>query len=45
MTAEQLKRKPFKEIIKIGHEQLDTEEGEPNTDEEHSTQISKETSK
>ena len=30
MTPEQLKKKPFKEIIKIGHEQLDTEEGESN---------------
>ena len=34
MTPEQLKKKPFKPIIKIGHEKLDTEEGESNTDEE-----------
>ena len=28
MTPEQLKQKPFKEIFKIQHEKLDTEEGE-----------------
>ena len=32
MTPDQLKMNHFKEIIKIGHEQLDTEEGESNTD-------------
>ena len=37
MTPEQLKRKPFEEIIMIGHEQLDTEEGESNGEEEEST--------
>ena len=37
MTPEQLKRKLFEEIIKIGHEQLDTEEGESNKDEEEFT--------
>ena len=30
MTLEQLKQKPFKEIIKIQHEKLDKEEGESN---------------
>ena len=28
MTPEQLKQKPFEEIIKIGHEKPDTNEGE-----------------
>ena len=37
MTTDQLKQKPFREIIKIGHEKLDTEEGESNQDEEEST--------
>ena len=37
MTPEQLKQKPFKPIIKIDHEKLDTEEGESNQDEEEST--------
>ena len=37
MTPEQLKKKPFEEIIKIGHEKLDTKEGESNTAEEEST--------
>ena len=37
MTPEQLKQKPFEEIIKIGHENLDTEEGESNEEEEEST--------
>ena len=42
MTPEQLKKKPFEEIIKIGHEQLDTEEGKSNTDEQESTTSNKE---
>ena len=37
MTPEQLKQKPFEEIIKIRHENLDTEEGESNEDEEEFT--------
>ena len=38
MTPEQLKKKPFKPIIKVNtNEKLDTEEGESNTDEEKST--------
>ena len=38
MTPEQLKKKPFKSIVKIKqHEELDTEEGESNKDEEEST--------
>ena len=38
MTPEQLKKIPFKSIIKIKqHEELDTEEGESNKDEEEST--------
>ena len=48
MTPEQLKKEPFEEIIKIEHEQLDSEEGESNTCEEESTtstQSSKESSK
>ena len=48
LTPEQLQRKPFMEIIKIGQEKLDTEEGGSNTDEEESTtstQISKESVK
>ena len=40
MTPEQLKQKPFKEIIKIGHEKLDTEEGESNEEEEEFTTLS-----
>ena len=36
MTPQQLKKKPFKEIIKIGHEKLDTEERESNNEEEES---------
>ena len=34
MTPEQLKQKPFKEFFKIQHEELDTEEGESNQQEE-----------
>ena len=34
MTPQQLKKKPFEEIIKIDHEKLDTEESKSNTDEE-----------
>ena len=37
MTPEQLKQKCFKEIFKIQHEKLDTEEGESNEQEEEST--------
>ena len=37
MTPEQLKQKFFKEIIKIGHEQLDTEKGESNEEGEEIT--------
>ena len=37
MTPEQLKQKPFKEIFKIQHESLDTEEGGSNEEEEEST--------
>ena len=37
MTPEQLKQKPFEEIFKNQHEELDTEEGESNTDEQEST--------
>ena len=37
MTPEQLKQKPFKEIINIGHEKLDREEGQSNEDEAEST--------
>ena len=37
MTPEQLKQKPFKEIFKIQHEKLDTEEGESNEEENEST--------
>ena len=37
MTPEQLKQKPFDKIIKIGHEQIDTEEGESNEEEEEVT--------
>ena len=37
MTPEQLKQKRFKEIFKNQHEELDTEEGESNTDEQEST--------
>ena len=37
MTPEQHKQKPFKEIFKIQHEKLDTEEGESNEQEEEST--------
>ena len=40
MTPEQLKQKPFEEIIEIGHQNLDTEEGESNEDEEESTTFS-----
>ena len=43
MTPEQLKEKPFEEIIKIGHEKLDTEEGESN-EEEKETMTSSEKS-
>ena len=34
LTPEQLKQKPFEEIIKIGHKQLDTEKGESNSNED-----------
>ena len=37
MTPEQLKQKPFKEIVKNGHEELDTKEGETNQEEEETT--------
>ena len=38
MTPEQLKKKPFKQVIKIKpHEKLDTEEGESTKEEEEST--------
>ena len=37
MTPEQLKQKPFKEIIKKQHEKLDTEEGESNEGDKKST--------
>ena len=37
MTPEQLKQKPFKEIFKIQHEKLDTEEGESNEEENEFT--------
>ena len=40
MTSEQLKKKPFEEIIKNGHENLDTEEGKSNEEEEKSTAFS-----
>ena len=40
MTPEQLKRKPFEEIIKVGHGILDKEERESNTDEQESTTTS-----
>ena len=36
MTPENLKQKPFNGIIKIGHETLDTKEGESNEEEEKS---------
>ena len=37
MTPEQLKQKPFKEIIKIQHEKLDTEGGESNEEYDKTT--------
>ena len=37
MTQEKLKQKPFEEIFKIQHEELDTEEVESNEEEEEST--------
>ena len=37
MTPERLKQKPFKDIFKIQHEKLSTEEGESNEEEEEST--------
>ena len=37
MTPEQHKQNPFKEIFKIQHEELDTEERESNEPEEEST--------
>ena len=37
MTPEQLKQKPFEEIINKQHEKLDTKEGELNEEEEEST--------
>ena len=48
MTPKQLKKKPIESIIKIDHEELDTEEVESNKDEEESTtstEISEENSK
>ena len=36
MTPEQLKKKPFKEVLKIGHDKLNTEKGESNEEEEES---------
>ena len=44
MTPKQLKKKPIKQSIKIGHERLDTDEGESNKDEEESTTLSEENS-
>ena len=41
MTPEQLKQKPFKEIFKIQHESLDTEEGGSNEEEESTTSSEK----
>ena len=43
MTPEQLKQKPFKEIFKIPHQNLDTEEGESNEEKEKSTTSSEKT--
>ena len=40
MTPDQLTKKPFEQIIKIGHEELDTEEGESSKDEEESAAFS-----
>ena len=37
MTPEQLKQKPFEEIIKKQHENLDTEKGSQNEEEKEST--------
>ena len=37
MTPEQLKQKPFKEMLKRKHEKVDTEIGESNGEEEKST--------
>ena len=37
MTPEHLKQKPFKEILKKQHENLDTEKGQSNEEEEKST--------
>ena len=37
LTPEQLKQKPFEEIIKIQHENIDTEEWESNEEEEETT--------
>ena len=37
MTPEQLKQKPFKEMIKIQHEKLDTEGGESNEEYDKTT--------
>ena len=45
MTPEQLKQKPVKEIFKIQHENLDTEEGESNEEKEESTTSSESQSK
>ena len=43
MTPEQMKMKPIKPIIKVKtNEELDTEEGESNTDEQESTILNKE---
>ena len=41
MTPEQLKKKRFEEIIKIGHEKLDTEEGESNEEEQNLLNLQK----
>ena len=40
MTPEQLKQKPFEEMLKNQHEKVDTEEGELNEEEEKSTMSS-----
>ena len=47
MTPEQLKKKPFEQIIKIDNEKLDTDEWESTKDEEEyitSTELSEEDS-
>ena len=44
-TPEQLKQKPFEEIIKKQHERLDTDERESNEEEEESTTSSEKSEK